>query len=57
MPECELADFLRPGGPRQVPLRTCCVVALLTRGPVRPDETEDERWPYCALVPAPEPVP
>lgn len=29
-PDCALAEFVRSGGPRQVPLRECCVVALLS---------------------------
>jgi hypothetical protein len=58
--ECELVDFLRAGGPRQMPLRTCCVVALITRAPSVSEgaETADrDRWPFCALIPTPEPVP
>ena len=27
---CALAEFARSGGPRRVPLRECCVVALLS---------------------------
>lgn len=31
-PGCVLAEFLRPGRPRRVPLRACCVAALLAGG-------------------------
>ncbi|WP_250029184.1 hypothetical protein [Paractinoplanes maris] len=27
--DCALAEFLRPGRPGRVPLRSCCVAALL----------------------------
>ena len=32
--ECALGEFLRAGGPERVPLRDCCVVALVSRAGV-----------------------
>jgi hypothetical protein len=53
MPECELETFLRAAGPERVPLRSCCVVALIARDEVPPAV---ERLPACAAVRDPEPV-
>ena len=37
-PPCAVAAMLRSGGPVRVPLRRCCVAALLGRKTERPPE-------------------
>jgi hypothetical protein len=37
MSRCDAEEFLRSGGPRAVPLRICCVAALIRAGAGRPE--------------------
>ena len=57
-PGCALDEFLRAGGPERVPLRDCCVVALVSRAGVDLPMVLCPRVAAAALesTPAPDPA-